>query len=293
MFWRVELYQQTTIVEVTSKGLLAIAIADEPEQRFSGGANELKQQIESLGIQCQHKESNLLLTTYGVPFVADSPGFKITTQIEEDWALIQSPSVFSHNKVWAYYQELSKTLESLQPWDVSRDRLLYPEFRQYYQKLITALAPELDADKIRSESRHELCVCTPPEEHNGQLRLGLSGVMQLLGYKPAAATGTKTEFTGADTTGLADDPVLALIADCTLIFKRQSEMLFKQFGVADLSQIAGHASKRLEAARAESDASHQRIKEPPPPPKNEKWEEMREDAIAKLSKLDIPLPKKM
>lgn len=290
MFWRVELYQQQTIVQVTSKGLLAIIVADEPEQRILGGANELKQQIELLGIQCQHEESNLLLTTYGVPFVADSPDFKITTQIEEDWALIQSPSVFNHNKVWAYYEELSKALEPLQPWDVSRDRVLYPEFRQYYQKLINAIAPGLDADKLRTESRHGLCICTPPTEKDGQLRLGLSGVMQLLGYKPASDTGAKAESV-SDTTGLADDPVLALIADCTLIFKRQSEMLFRHFGVADLSAIATHASKRLEAARADSDAQYK--KEAPPIPENKKWKEVREDAIEKLSQLNVPLPKKM
>lgn len=291
MFWRVELYSQVTIVDVPRTGTLAIALDGEPEQRIYGSQNSFIEYLNSLAsIRWQRDDTKLILTTYGIPFVIDSPDFKISTQIDEDWALIQSPCVFDHRKVWAYYEELSKIIESLNLRDIAQpqaDRLLYPEFRNYYQKLISSLAPEIDADKIRSESRHALCICTPPAEDGGKLRLGLSGVMQLLGYKPA--TETKSEAEPAPDI----DPVLALIADCTLIFKRQSEMLFKQFGVGDLSQIANHASSRLEAARSESDAQARKLKNPPPPPENKKWDGMREDAIAKLSKLNVPMPSKL
>lgn len=273
-------------------GTLAITVDDEPERRTYGDQNAIVEYLNSLGtihVQ-QDGNNNLKLTTYGIPFVVDSPDFKISTSIEEDWTLIQSPCVFDHRTVWAYYEELSKAIESLNLRDIAQpqvDRVLYPEFRSYYQKLINALSPGIDAGKIRSESRHALCICTPPVEANGKLRLGLSGVMQLLGYKPATETKNEIE-------PISDiDPVLALIADCTLIFKRQSEMLFKRFGVGDLSQIANHASSRLEAARSESGPQHQKLKNPPPPPENKKWDGMREDAIAKLSRLNVPMPSKI
>lgn len=290
MFWRVELYSQTTIVDVPRTGTLAVSVDGEPEQHVYGSQNVFIEYLNSLAtIHWQRDDTKLILTTYGIPFVVDSPDFKISTELTEDWALIQSPCVFDHRKVWAYYEELSKAIESLNLRDIAQpqaDRILYPEFRGYYQKLINSLAPEIDADKIRSESRHALCICTPPVEENGKMRLGLSGTMQLLGYKPAAETKNESE-------PISDiDPVLALIADCTLIFKRQSEMLFKRFGVGDLSQIANHASSRLEAARSDSDAQHRKLKNPPPPPENKKWDEMKEDAIAKLSKLNVPMPSK-
>lgn len=291
MFWRVDLYSQTTVVDVPHTGTFAIAIDGEPEQRIYGGRNAFIEYLNTLpGIQWERDDTKLTLTTYGLPFVVDSPDFKIATQIEEDWVLIQSPCVFDHRRVWAYYEELSKVIESLNLRDIAQpqaDHILYREFRGYYQKLVNALAPDIDADKLRSESRHALCICTPPVEEGGKMRLGLSGTMQLLGYKKKS--GMKS-----DSEPFSDiDPVLALIADCTLIFKRQSEMLFKRFGVGDLSQIANHASSRLEAARSDGDAQHRKLKNPPPPPENKKWDEMKEDAIAKLSKLNVPMPSKM
>ena len=297
-YWRLDIYKQVASVCVGdwfADVTLHLSIEDQ-EVVYRGTIHAIAALLKN---DCRFlatlSSTQLTIQTYGIPFLVDSPtpDVEITVDITEDFVLVFAPTVAQHKRVHAYHQELIQAIagEPLHP--ASTDWQLYPNYKNYYQAVMNQLLPELNCSDLSSRSRHEFFIATEPVQHpkTQQWMMGTSGLAQLMGFS------IPDELKEVEVDTKKDDTLLSAVTGALLIFKGRASWVVQNYSLVELSYLLTTASERIRAANAEMDnrfkneSSRVQVPEVKPAPESKKWTAVKEGAIARLTDLNVPLPK--
>lgn len=170
------------------------------------------------------------------------PNFWRIDYSDGDFTLMESPSLFACDRLRAYHLELHKALEGLSVWPPEVDEVIYPQFKQYYQKVGDLLLPRVECDRLLPTSRHAFFVCTDPIKHpkTEQSLPGLSGLEQIMGYSYHQDSGGEEGDKSLKGTG---DPTLDILTSAVLIFKAGGIALAKRYSREDLVKMCVYANE--------------------------------------------------
>lgn len=301
-YWRLNTYQQTAIVTNARKYQdrvdLRLTIAD-IETQYIGNLFEIAdvlKQDKRLVVDVLFNGDRIQLSTYGTPFIIDTPtpDIQISVDIDEDFVLVFAPVASEHKRVHAYHQELLKAIEGEALYPASTDSHLYPTYRKYYQAVFATLGIGVDCDRLSSESRHAFLITTEPFLHpqTKTWMAGTCGLAQLMGF---SIPDEIKEIEEED----RDDTLLSAVAGALLMFKNRAGWVVSNYSLVELSTLIRIASERVQAANDEMDkrmgktgnAPSEPLPETLPVADSDKWLEVKDDVVDKLNGLHIPLPK--
>lgn len=217
--------------------------------------------------------------------------FALLTTKAGEQLLVSPPSILDHAKIVFLQRSLLSALEGVNVWPAEVvGEGIFNEFYWFYHQIGDRLG--FNPEEIETESRHRFFICSDPIETDRGLRVGLSGLEELLsvGFSPSTDTAHSAP---AFTTGEND---LDIIADLLLMFEGRVDLSL--FSIQEWAAIAKQASDRrlqaqeeLENNKKDKKSSLARIAPLAPPPSEqldpefeEKWAELE----TKLSHLSLP-----
>lgn len=142
-------------------------------------------------------------------------------------------------------------------WPV--DDALVAQINARYWPFIEAIAgylrPPPHLDKMEPITIYHWFIATEPVEVGGIKTLGLSIVEGLMGIEQRAESAGEGKGEGVEGTG---DPLLDLIVNVNLVFKRDGARLLKRYSVPKLQKMTAYASRQrthaMEKMREDSKA---------------------------------------
>lgn len=124
----------------------------------------------------------------------------------------------------------------------------------YYQEIAKLLTPQFDPIGLTQYDRHTFFVCSAPEEIEGQTRLGLSRMEELMGFGSVPVREEEPEeekIEGVPSTGKQS---LDIIADVTLFFQKKGIAdLFLALSPEELVLLTQRASTAISRAYKEAE----------------------------------------